>query len=110
MCQRPKRSLRLCGGVNSRSPALRTNVIHRNPSVARQRSGMFRIMIEVRSDSPPPCAGFLPHRGGGVERSAAERDGGGSRLALRYSPLRLALLGTSPTMGEENKIRHLNAC
>ena len=45
---------------------------------------------------------FLPHRGGGVECSEAERDGGGSRGAPLQFPLRLASLGTSPTMGEEN--------
>src|SRR6202050_3749075 len=52
---------------------------------------------------------FLPNVGevgcGGKPRgrSVAHQTGGGVRAA-RHCPLRLASLGTSPTMGEENKV------
>ena len=55
---------------------------------------------------------FLPQRGEGCLWSEAEQTGGGSRYVPRSSPLRLAALGTSPTMGEETRVRaaRLNLC
>jgi NADH-quinone oxidoreductase subunit M len=45
---------------------------------------------------------LLPHRGGGGLRRGAEQTRGGTHCTPHHFPLRLASLGTSPTMGEEN--------